>query len=109
MVRKKAIPDEVRAQVAEIVREFNLNTVRNTNCFFSTRYRGRNLYLDRDDYGNIGPRCRLTYTGDMENWEFAIFLYSREKYDPDEWFFPGAENVDGTVEGALEAAMAAYP
>jgi hypothetical protein len=45
----------------------------------------------------------------MEQWEFAIFKYSHEFYDPEEWLFPGAGHVDGTVEGALRAAMEAYP
>ena len=31
-----------------------------------------------------------------------------EKYDPEEWFFPGEEYVDGTVTGAMKAGMAAY-
>ena len=55
------------------------------------------------------PRGRLTYTGDMNRWEFAIFKYSDERYDPDEWMFDGAGHLDGTVEGALKACMAAYP
>jgi len=42
-----------------------------------------------------------------------IFLevpkYSDERYDPDEWMFPGAESLDGTIEGALKAGLEAYP
>ena len=53
--------------------------------------------------------CRLTYTGDMEDWEFAIFKYSSERYDPDEWMFPGSGELDGSVEGAMRAGLAAYP
>jgi hypothetical protein len=45
----------------------------------------------------------------MDNWEFAIFKWSTERYDPDEWFFPGSEYVDGTVEGAMMAGLHAYP
>ena len=45
----------------------------------------------------------------MAEWDFAIYRYSKERYDPDEWFFPGAELVNGTVEGALRAGMEAYP
>ena len=45
----------------------------------------------------------------MDNWDFAIYRHSKERYDPDEWFFPGTEFVDGTVIGAMQAGLAAYP
>lgn len=45
----------------------------------------------------------------MDNWSFAVFKYSNEKYDPDEWMFPGAFELDGTVEGALKAGLEIYP
>jgi hypothetical protein len=32
-----------------------------------------------------------------------------EHYDPPKQMFPGAGHVDGTIEGALRAAMEAYP
>jgi hypothetical protein len=44
----------------------------------------------------------------MDEWEFAIFKYSSETYDPDEWMFPGSQSLNGTVEGALKACAAAY-
>ncbi|MGB0930621.1 MAG: hypothetical protein ACPGVB_07590 [Chitinophagales bacterium] len=46
---------------------------------------------------------RLGYNGKMDNWDFAVFKYSREFYDPDEWMFPGSGELDGTIEGALRA------
>lgn len=109
MVSKKAIPDDVRAEVKAYVAQFNREVVKDPHRYFSARFRGKYVYFDRDDYGHIGPRARLTYTGDLEQWEFAIYKYSDERYDPDEWMFPGAGHIDGTVEGALRAAMAAYP
>lgn len=45
----------------------------------------------------------------MDGWEFAIYKYSDNGYDPEEWGFPGAELLDGTVTGAMEAGMEAYP
>jgi hypothetical protein len=45
----------------------------------------------------------------MDNWGFAIFKYSKEHYDPDEWMFPGVGHVDGTIEGAMRAGLMAYP
>jgi hypothetical protein len=56
----------------------------------------------------VGPICRLTYTGKLDDWGFAIFKWSNERYDPDEWFFPGAEELDGTIEGAMRSGLKAY-
>jgi hypothetical protein len=85
---KEGIPDEIKAQVNEIVARFNEGSGDPT-CFYATRYRGNYLYLDRSDFGQIGPICRLKYTGDMNNWEFAIYKFSSERYDPEECFSPG--------------------
>ena len=42
-------------------------------------------------------------------WTFAIFKYSSDRYDPEEWLFPGYGHLDGTVEGAMRAGLEAYP
>jgi hypothetical protein len=83
--------------------------IEDPGSYYLTRYRGRFLYLDRLSPEGPGPICRLEYTGSMHQWGFAIYKYSDERYDPDEWFFPGEEHVDGTIEGALKAGMEAYP
>jgi hypothetical protein len=70
---------------------------------------GGYLYLDRMDYGAKSQVCRLTYTDDADKWEFAIFKHSDERYDAEEWFFPGSEHVDGTIAGAMKAGLDAYP
>ena len=78
--------------------------------FYVPRFKGRFLYLDRaGPGGRLSEICRLTWAGDMSRWDFAIYKYSNNRYDSDEWFFPGAEEVDGTVEGAMRAGLAAYP
>lgn len=106
---KKSIPPEIKKQVDKRVEEFNQTVIRNPNVYYLTRYRGRFLYLERFNYGRSGPICRLEYTGEIDNWDFAIFKYSNERYDPEEWFFTGASHVDGTVEGAMKAGLEAYP
>jgi len=105
----KHIPEEVKRQVEKIVEDFNRRVIKDPNRYYVARYRGCYVYIDRYDYGVKGPICRLKYAGDMGDWEFAIYKYSDERYDPDEWFFPGAEYVDGTIEGALKAGLVAYP
>lgn len=105
---KLAIPETIRQQVEEIVANFN-KTELNNRVFYIARFQGKRLYLDRSTYGRVGPICRLTYNGTLDNWDFAIYKYSDEVYDAKEWFFPGSEHVNGTVVGAMRAGLSAYP
>ena len=104
----RGIPDKVKTEVAAIVQHFNTTVLRTPHCVYVPRYRGKFLYLDRQDYGRLSPICRLEYTGKMEDWSFAIYKYSDERYEEEEWFFPGAGHVDGTLEGAMKAGLEAY-
>ena len=107
---RKSIPEDVRREVSEIVDRFNQEVLGEDHRMYIPRCKGSYLYLDRNDgAGRPSPICRLRYTGDVRNWEFAIYKYSSGQYNPNEWFFPGEECVDGTVEGALKAGMKAYP
>jgi hypothetical protein len=105
----KSIPQDVRQQVEQAVARFNDEHFTDGDVRYVARFKGLYLYLDRCDFGNTGAICRLKYTGDCQDWEFAIFKYSSERYDPDEWFFPGSEAVDGTIEGSMLAGLEAYP
>jgi hypothetical protein len=108
---KKMIPDEVRQEVTRIIDDFNERVFKGSKsevAYFG-EIKGKNLFLKRKEYGKVSPVARLTYTGDMKDWEFAIFRWTRDNYDPDEWFFPGVEFVDGTIEGAMKAGLEAYP
>ena len=106
---KQRIPPEVEEQVNEIVDRFNHAVIQDARHFFVLRYRGMYTYLDRRDGHIVSQRGRIKYTGTMRDWEFAIFKYSSETYDPDEWMFPGSQYLNGTVEGALKACVEAYP
>ena len=108
--RKKSggIPDDVQEKVRAIVQRFNRQHSRRDDCYYEAQFKGRHCYLLRSDYGQLGPICRLSYTGKMDDWKFAIFKWSSETYDSDEWMFPGSELVDGTVEGAMRAGLEAY-
>jgi len=103
------IPEAIKTQVADRITAFNRAILQDPHVYYLPRYRGAFLYLDRCDNGQIGSIARLTSTGSLDRWEFAIYRYSAERYDPDEWLFPGAEELDGTLEGAMRAGMAAYP
>ena len=107
-MNKKSIPEDIKKQANEIVQIFNEQSINNPNRHYLTRYKGSHLYLDFNDYGTIGPICRLKYNGGIDDWDFAIYKYSRNQYDPEEWMFPGGECIDGTIEGAMKAGIKAY-
>ena len=103
------IPENIREQADKIIADFNMKVIKNPKIFYSPRYRKNCLYLDRKMGDTEGPICRLKYQGKIDNWDFAIYKYSKEHYDPEEFFFPGMEHVDGTLEGAMKAGIEAYP
>ncbi len=104
----KTIPDEIKQQADAIVAHFNKTVIQDPENFCVTRYRGQHLYLDRNDYGQLSHVCRLKFSTGLTDWDFAIYKYSDERYDVEDWFFPGAEYLDGTIEGALRAGLEAY-
>jgi hypothetical protein len=108
---KNIIPKEIQQEISGIIEEFNKKHFRERtdSVAYFAEMKGKFLYLKRKEYGKISPVARLTYTGDMKEWEFAIFKWTREQYDPDEWFFPGSNLFDGTIKGAMKAGLEAYP
>ncbi len=107
---KPKLTPEIKLQADAIVARFNVEQLRGRPwAHYVTNYRGPHLCLGHQRGGRFWPICRLTYTGAMNRWEFAIYKYSDEAYDPEEWCFTGAEEVDGTIEGAMRAGLKAYP
>ena len=107
-MKATAIPDEVKEEAVRAIDRFNEKTLAGTGYSFVARFQGKYLYLDRDEFGQALPICRLQYRGAGKPWGFAIYNYSSERYDPGETWFPGFELFDGTVEGAMKAGMRAY-
>jgi len=107
-MKATAIPDEVKEEALLTIDRFNRKRLAGTGYSFVARFQGKHLYLDRDEFGQAVPICRLQYRGAGKPWGFAIYKYSSERYDPGETWFPGFELVDGTVEGAMKAGMRAY-
>jgi len=104
------ISEQIREKVEKIVSEFNETTLKKEGCKFQTQYNGNYVYLLLDEgFENLTPMFRLKFAGNMNNWEFAIFRWSSEKYSTDYFFMPGSEFIDGTVQGAMQAAIKAYP
>ncbi|MBF0523127.1 MAG: hypothetical protein HQL24_08745 [Candidatus Omnitrophica bacterium] len=105
MAKKMSIPNETKQVIEGRINRFN----KQHRCQYIPRYKNDCLYLDRQDGEALSCICRLTYNGKLDDWDFAIFKYSSEQYDDEEFFFPGADFVDGTVEGAMMAGLEAYP
>lgn len=107
----KKIPKEIKEEITKIIDEFNNKELDLINDFYKyiAEFKGKHVYLKTKEDDLISPIARLTYSGKMNNWEFAIYKYSSEEYDVDEFFFPGIEYLDGTIKGALYACNKAYP
>jgi len=107
---KTKIPTDIQEKVNKIIDEFNASEFKKQPDFmYYPMYRSDCLYIYRKEGEKDGPICRLKYTGNFTDWDFAIYKYSREKYDPEEFWFPGFQHINGTIEGALKAGIEAYP
>jgi hypothetical protein len=62
-----------RARSQDRVTAFNQAAIQDPQVYYLPRNRGAFLYLDRWDHGRVGHVCRLTYTGEPDRWEFAIY------------------------------------
>ncbi len=72
MAKKKGIPGEVQRHAEEVVARFNSEHFDDAEARYIARFKGPYLYLDRADFGSSGRICRLKYSGEFEDWEFAI-------------------------------------
>lgn len=132
MAKTQSIPKEIKEQVSKIVDDFN----EENQTTFKITFRRQFAYLakTKKQLGSdifrelIAQKLgipiekmpeqpaqiietklgRLKYCGQMDNWKFAVFKYSRETYDAEDWLFPGSMELDGTIEGALRAGMNLY-
>lgn len=104
------IPEQIKESIENIVNEFNTTKLKKFDCKFVIQYKGNFLYLLMDEgLPDLAPTLRLKYTGNIKKWEFAIFKWSSETYTTDYLFIPGSQYIDGSIEGALQAAITAYP
>ncbi len=111
-MRRGPIPDDVKQPAEAAIAAFNQKVIRDPDRYYVVRSRGQYLYLDRLAYGAQQRQqriARLAYDATTGAWEFAIFKSSDERYDPEEGLFPGSDFLEGTLEGALQAGLEAYP
>lgn len=107
---KAKISTDLQEKANGIIDNFNKTAFENNpDYMYYPMYRSDCLYIYRKEGEKDGPICRLKYTGNFTDWNFAIYKYSRDKYDPEEFCFPGVQHINGTIEGALKAGLEAYP
>ena len=105
-----SIPPEVQEEVEARVATFNAKQMEKYKEKFVPIFKGKYIYMMtiQPKQKKPWPLFRLTYQGDINDLDFAIFKYSSEQYDPEEFIFPGFEETDGTVEGGMRAGIKAY-
>lgn len=109
MKNSKTLSIEIQEQINARIKAFNDKTLSKSSQKYGAQFKGKFIYLGfTSDGQEYDPVCRLTYNGNIDDLDFAIYKYSTEKYDPNEWFFPGSEFVDSTLEGAMKAGLKAY-
>ena len=110
MKKKVFISAKVQKEIMLRVETFNKKNLSKKLNKYYPKIKGSFVYLDRSmNDGSLEHICRLKYVGNINDMEFAIYKYSSEKYDPDEYMFVGEEQVNGTLEGAMKAGLEAYP
>lgn len=104
------IPEDVKEAVIQRVQAFN----KAHKTQFQVEFKGKYCYLSKI-HATYWSRAadtklgRLEWSGDIDKLEFVVFRYSREIYDPNEYLFPGREDLNGTIEGAMRAGFKLYP
>lgn len=72
----------------------------------NVRFRGGFAYINGDlPDGTTQPLCRLRYAGYANQWGFAIYLASKDKYEDS--YLPSGSPA-GTAEEALDCACGLY-
>ena len=110
MATKDIMPAVAVKVIKARVSAFNDKYLSTKKSKYCPRIKGKFIYMMRTlDDGGWEHVCRLTYSGNLKDLDFAIYRYTIKRYDPKEWCFPGSEFVDGTLEGAMKAGLKAYP
>jgi hypothetical protein len=90
--RKGQVPEPVREQLLE---HLSRSPVRS----LEGEFRGRFCYITHQG----SPLCRLGYRGEADDWDFAIYRYTTNRYDADLFGMPDHDSVDRCLSVALHA------
>ena len=106
MAKRKPIPTEVQAEANQAVHRFD----KAHKTLHNLEFKGGYAYLKRVEEDQTFTKIgRLTYLEQTDEWDFTVFKYSTERYDPSEFNYPGRFHLDGTIEGVLWAGLDIYP
>lgn len=85
------IPPDARAVMLASAQSF-------PNHPLDLEFRGRHRYVSHAG----DPLCRLSYTGGLGKWDFAVYRYSTGSYRPLE-MAPAQDTADNCIRTALGA------
>lgn len=105
------IPLQIQGDLINRAKVFNEKELKNSPCFYRPDSRGKFTYLYRDwldgSYECIG---RLTYEGDMEKMDFAVYDRKSKRYvDWKKKYSFVKKYLNGTIEGAMIAGIKIFP
>jgi hypothetical protein len=95
--RRATIPQNITEIIDSQIEAIGVKRKRSLSYEIKSSY----LYV----YSEDKPLCRLGYTGDLGEWDFAIFKWSTETYSSSEFGFLAS----GTIEECVDAGLEAYP
>jgi hypothetical protein len=128
MAKVSPISEALKQETIALVEEYN----KKNNTEYAITFKGKFCYLSRIEKKQFVPFLginklfnleklaknvqivetkigRLEWIPEEKRWEFAVFRYSREIYDPNEFLFPGRKELDGTITGAMNCGQHLYP
>lgn len=106
MAKRKPIPTEVQAEANQAVHRFD----KAYDTLHNLEFKGGYAYLKRVEEDQTFTKIgRLTYLEKTGEWDFTVYKYTNERYDPYEFNYPGRIHLDGTIEGVLWAGLDIYP
>jgi hypothetical protein len=104
---RAAIPPEVQATLRARLDRRLQSKWRRTGAELVVRFRGRFAYVGTVRTGNddVSPLFRLTFSGDADQWAFALYKYSDDDY---ELCLGASGSFAATPEQSLDCAARLY-
>ena len=93
------IPPKIHEEICMQIESFASTRLWYPKIRLQVRFKNQFCYVDTTEEGNgrILPLCRLRHFT-RENWSFALFTYSNDRYEP-------CLFSDGKWEGTIESAL----